>query len=146
MAVFKGLRFVSALTEVRESNVIYFVRTSGDKANGTDGYLFFNGKKYGTGEDAKAALIEKYGELSGQTISEYVADQIATVISDANALTERVTKNEQAITTINGEGEGSIKKAVADVVGNNGDASTTVTIKGAQKAAAEAKAAADAAG
>ena len=140
--IFNGLRFVSTLPEVRESNVIYFVRTNESK---TDGYLFFNGKKYGTGEDAKAALIEKYGELSGQTISEYVADQIETVISDANALTDRVTKNEQAIKTINGEGEGSIKKAVADVVGNDGDASTTATIKGAQKAAAEAKAAADAA-
>ena len=63
MAVFKGLRFVSALPEVKESNVIYFVRTSGDKANGTDGYLFFNGKKYGTAEDAKAALVAKYGDL-----------------------------------------------------------------------------------
>ena len=143
MAVFKGLRFVSALPEVKESNVIYFVRTSGDKANGTDGYLFFNGKKYGTGEDAKAALIAKYGELGGQTISAYVADQIATVNSAANALAGRVTANEQAITIINGEGEGSIKKAVADVVGNDEDAPTTVTIKGAQKAAAEAKAAAD---
>lgn len=149
MAVFKGLRFVSTLPEVgvRESNVIYFVRTSGEKSNGTDGYLYFNGKKYGTGEDAKAALVAKYGELNGKTISTYVADEIAKVNGEVTANKNAITTINGKIDTINGEAEGSIKKAVADaktaIIGTADDAATADTIKGAKKAAAEAKAAAD---
>lgn len=144
--VFKGLRFVTALPETGiEKNVIYFVRTSGEKSKGTDGYLYFNGKKYGTGAD----VITKYGELGDKTISAYVADQIATVNSAAAELGEKVTANEEAIATINGEAEGSIKKAVADaktaIIGTADDAADVGTINGVKKAAADAKSAAVAA-
>lgn len=141
--VFKGLRFVTALPETTsiEKNVIYFVRTNEGK---TDGYLYFNGKKYGTGAD----IITKYGELDNKTISAYVADQITAVNNAAAELGKKVTANEDAIATINGEAEGSIKKAVADaktaVIGTEKDAATVDTIKGAKKAANEAKAVADA--
>lgn len=147
--LFNGFRFVTALPEVKESNVIYFVRTSGKKSNGTDGYLFFNGKKYGTAEDAKAALVAKYGELDGKTISTYVADEIAKVNGAATELGKKVTANEEAITaingkidTINGEAEGSIKKAVADAkTALVGDEATADTIKHAEKLANDAAAA-----
>lgn len=147
--LFNGFRFVTALPEVKESNVIYFVRTSGEKSNGTDGYLFFNGKKYGTAEDAKAALVAKYGELDGKTISTYVADEIAKVNGAATELGKKVTANEEAITaingkidTINGEAEGSIKKAVADAkTALVGDEATADTIKHAEKLANDATAA-----
>lgn len=144
--VFKGLRFVTALPETGiEKNVIYFVRTSGEKSKGTDGYLYFNGKKYGTGAD----VITKYGELGDKTISAYVADQIATVNSAAAELGKKVTANEEAIATINGEAEGSIKKAVADaktaIIGTADDAADVDTINGVKKAAADAKSAAAAA-
>lgn len=147
--LFNGFRFVTALPEVKESNVIYFVRTSGEKSNGTDGYLFFNGKKYGTAEDAKAALVAKYGELDGKTISTYVADEIAKVNGAATELGKKVTANEEAITaingkidTINGEAEGSIKKAVADAkTALVGDEATADTIKHAEKLANDAAAA-----
>lgn len=144
--VFKGLRFVTALPETGiEKNVIYFVRTSGEKSKGTDGYLYFNGKKYGTGAD----VITKYGELGDKTISAYVADQIATVNSAAAELGKKVTANEEAIATINGEAEGSIKKAVADaktaIIGTADDAADVDTINGVKKAAADAKSAAVAA-
>lgn len=144
--VFKGLRFVTALAETGiEKNVIYFVRTSGEKSKGTDGYLYFNGKKYGTGAD----VITKYGELGDKTISAYVADQIATVNSAAAELGKKVTANEEAIATINGEAEGSIKKAVADaktaIIGTADDAADVDTINGVKKAAADAKSAAVAA-
>ena len=147
--LFNGFRFVTALPEVKESNVIYFVRTSGEKSNGTDGYLFFNGKKYGTAEDAKAALVAKYGDLSGKTISTYVAEEITKVNGVATELDKKVTANEKAITaingkidTINGEAEGSIKKAVADAkTALVGDEATADTIKYAEKLANDAAAA-----
>ena len=167
MAVFKGLRFVSTLPEVKESNVIYFVRTSGDKANGTDGYLYFNGKKYGTAEDAKAALVAKYGDLKiataegGQkevTIPEYVksvldAGAVTLEVQDSDkylGVTSATTQGKGTVYTLASKAgaiEGAITSAVDNaknaIIGTADDAATADTIKGAQKAAAEAKAAAE---
>ena len=144
---FKGFQLVALATFngsgfTKDKDTLYFVRTSGEKGNGTDGFLYFNGKKYGTGAD----VITKYGELNGKTISAYVADEIAKVTTTAGELEKKVTANTTAIEKINGEAnvDGSIKKAVADVIGTEGDAATADTIKGAKKAAADAKAAANA--
>ena len=149
---FKGFQLVYSGTFVpnnADKDTLYFVRTSGEKANGTDGFLYFNGKKYGTAKDVETALTKKYGDLKivaegGQkdaTIAEYVAAEIAKVNGAATALEKRVA-------TIEGEGEGSIKKAVADaktaIIGTADDAATENTIGGAKKAAADAKAAAEA--
>ena len=165
--VFKGLRFVRALPETGiETNVIYFVRTNDGK---TDGYLYFNGKKYGTAEDAKAALVAKYGDLKvaaaegGEkevTIAEYVKS-----VLDAGAVTLEVQDSDKylGVTSATTEGKGTVytlaSKADAidgaitsavdgaktAIIGTADDAATADTIKGAKKAAAEAKAAADAA-
>lgn len=166
MAVFKGLRFVSTLPEVKESNVVYFVRTSGNKENGTDGYLYFNGKKYGTAEDAKAALVAKYGDLKiataegGEkqvTIPEYVksvldAGAVTLEVQDSDkylGVTSATTQGKGTVYTLASKAdaiEGAITSAVTDakntIIGTADDAATADTIKGAQKAAAEAKAAA----
>lgn len=156
---FKGFQLVALATFngsgfTKDKDTLYFVRTSGEKNSGTDGFLYFNGKKYGTGED----VITKYGELNGKTISAYVADEIAKVTTTAGELGKKVDANTKAITAINGKidtinGEanvdGSIKKAVADakaaVVGTDEDASTADTIKGAKTGVKEAKDAAAAA-
>ena len=162
MAVFKGLRFVSTLPEVKESNVIYFVRTSGDKANGTDGYLYFNGKKYGTAEDAKAALVAKYGDLKiataegGEkqvTIPEYVksvldAGAVTLEVQDSDkylGVTSATTQGKGTVYTLASKAgaiEGAITSAVTDaktvLVGNE---STIDTIKYAEKLAKDADAA-----
>ena len=152
---FKGIQLVKKATFeaadfTKDKSILYFVRTDG---NLTDGYMQLNGKKYGTGAD----VIAKYGELDNKTIAKYVQDYVATEIGKVNT---KVTTNTTAIEgingkidTINGEGEGSIKKALADakeytnttkaaVVGTDEDTSTAVTIKGAKKGVEEAKTAA----
>lgn len=116
---FKGFQLVALATFngagfTKDKNTLYFVRTSGDKGNGTDGFLYFNGKKYGTAEDAKKAVLAKFGNLGDKTVETYVNDKIAEVTTAATALAEKVSANTQAIETINGSGEGSISKAVSD--------------------------------
>lgn len=165
---FKGFQLVALATFngadfTKDKDTLYFVRTSGDKRSGTDGFLYFNGKKYGTAEDAKAALITKYGNLkvtteSGEkdaTIAEYVAAEIAKVNGAAATLAGRVTTNEEAIKTINGKidiingedgVEGSIKKALADAKAYTDGVKTDIvgtedaagTIKHAEKLANDA--------
>lgn len=121
---FKGIQLVKAsVFEAQgfsaDKSILYFVRTNDTKEGNpkTDGYIYLNGKKYGTGAD----VIAKYGELDGKTIAAYVAEQIKTVNTAATELEKKVTANTTAIEgingkidTINGNGAGSINKAVAD--------------------------------
>ena len=102
---FKGFQLVTkaqfeALGRNKDLNTLYFVRTNEAKS---DGFLYFNGKKYGTAEDVKAELTDKYGELSGQTISDYVAGEIAKVNTAAGELGKKVDANTKAIEKINGD-------------------------------------------
>lgn len=121
---FKGIQLVKAsVFEAQgfsaDKSILYFVRTNDTKEGNpkTDGYIYLNGKKYGTGAD----VIAKYGELDGKTIAAYVAEQIKTVNTATTELEKKVTANTTAIEgingkidTINGNGAGSINKAVAD--------------------------------
>ena len=94
--LFKGLQFVKAstFTGTPENNVLYFVRPDNPSDKKTDGYLQFNGKKYGTGEDAIAAVKAFYGELKiGEkhaTIAEYVKS-----VLDAGAITLEVQDSDK---------------------------------------------------
>lgn len=144
---FKGFQLV-ALANFKEAesdkNTLYFVRTNEAKS---DGFLYFNGKKYGTAKDVETALTKKYGDLKiaaegGQkdaTIAEYVAAEIAKVNTAAGELGKKVTANTEAIARINGTGDGSISKAVSDakteLIGND---ATAGTIKHAEKLATDA--------
>ena len=79
--------------------------------------------------EANKAAIET---LNGaDTVPGSVDNKIKTAINkvntDASALEGRVKKNEDAIAVINGDGEGSIKKAVADLV--DGAPGTMDTLK-----------------
>ena len=113
---FKGFQLVTkaqfeALGTNKDKDTLYFVRTNEAKS---DGFLYFNGKKYGTAEDAKAAVLAKFGNLGDKTVEAYVNDKIAEVTTAATTLEEKVSANTEAINTINGIGDGSISKAVSD--------------------------------
>lgn len=146
---FKGIQLVKAsVFEAQgfsaDKSILYFVRTNDTKEGNpkTDGYIYLNGKKYGTGAD----VIAKYGELDGKTIAAYVAEQIKTVNTAATELEKKVTANTTAIGVINGEGVGSIKKALADAKSYTdgvktdliGAEATEGTIKHAEKLAKDA--------
>lgn len=147
---FKGFQLVALATFTgagftKDKDTLYFVRTNEAK---TDGFLYFNGKKYGTAEDAKAALTAKYGDLKigekNATIAEYVAAEIKKVNDAATALEGKVSANTKAIEIINGEEtiDGSIKKAVKDAKTALVGAEDIVdTIKHAEKLANDAAAA-----
>ena len=146
---FKGIQLVKAsVFEAQgfsaDKSILYFVRTNDAKEGNpkTDGYIYLNGKKYGTGAD----VIAKYGELDGKTIAAYVAEQIKNVNTAATELEKKVTANTTAIGVINGEGVGSIKKALADAKSYTdgvktdliGAEATEGTIKHAEKLAKDA--------
>ena len=85
-------------------------------------------KKAQAQADANKAAIET---LNGaDTVPGSVDNKIKTAIdkvnTDASALEGRVKKNEDAIAVINGDGEGSIKKAVADLVDGAPEAMNTL--------------------
>lgn len=79
-------------------------------------------------------VVQADGKLTGLTVTE---SDIASA-SDLTALTNRVTSAETKLTTIQGEGDGSIKKALADakiyaddkVKGLNATAGTTTVATG----------------
>ena len=85
-------------------------------------------KKAQAQADANKAAIET---LNGaDTVPGSVDNKIKTAINkvntDASALEGRVKKNEDAIAVINGDGEGSIKKAVANLVDGAPEAMDTL--------------------
>lgn len=158
--LFKGLQFVKASTfsgTTPENNVLYFVRPDNPSDKKTDGYLQFNGKKYGTGEDAIAAVKAFYGELkigeNHATIAEYVksvldAGAITLEVQDSDkylGVTSATTQDKGTVYTLASKAgaiEGAITSAVTDaktvLVGNE---TTIGTIKHAEKLAKDATAA-----
>ena len=156
--LFKGLQFVKAstFTGTPENNVLYFVRPDNPSDKKTDGYLQFNGKKYGTGEDAIAAVKAFYGELkigeNHATIAEYVksvldAGAVTLQVQDSDkylGVTSATTGDKGTVYTLASKAgaiEGAITSAVTDaktvLVGNE---STIDTIKYAEKLANDAAA------
>lgn len=157
--IFKGFSLVQKTTfEAADFNIdkdtLYFVRNGKDNLN--DGFLYFNGKKYGTGVDAGAsakseaiaAIKEYYGEeLNGTHISAYIEGKLNTITSEATALTGRVS-NLEGIVGKDADGvKTGLVKSVADnaaaidsnkqaIVKLNGDVDTEGSVK---KAVADAK-------
>ena len=72
------------------------------------------------GDDAQAnvnALASKVGTVpDSKTVVQMIADAQDAATYDDTALKGRVTANETAINTLNGNGDGSVKKQVADAV------------------------------
>lgn len=158
--LFKGLQFVKASTfsgTTPENNVLYFVRPDNPSDKKTDGYLQFNGKKYGTGEDAIAAVKAFYGELkigeNHATIAEYVksvldAGAVTLEVQDSDkylGVTSATTQDKGTVYTLASKAgaiEGAITSAVTDAkTVLVGDEATAHTIKHAEKLANDAAAA-----
>lgn len=74
----------------------------------------------GAAEAAKAEVMKYVGTIPAEATATDVVKYIKEVVDanayDDTALKQEVNKNTAAITTLNGEGEGSVKKAVADAV------------------------------
>ena len=157
--LFKGLQFVKAstFTGTPENNVLYFVRPDNPSDKKTDGYLQFNGKKYGTGEDAIAAIKAFYGELkigeNQATIAEYVksvldAGAVTLEVQDSDkylGVTSATTQDKGTVYTLASKAgaiEGAITSAVTEAkTVLVGDEATADTIKYAEKLANDAAAA-----
>ena len=91
--IFKGFKQLSAAAFsgiTPEVGVLYFIRTSEAKE---DGFLYFNGKKYGTAKDADSELKELLGELpSGETsFASWIEKEVAARISEDERLDSAIT-------------------------------------------------------
>ena len=101
-------------------------------AAGSANAALASAKSYADGKDAAIAAAKKAGEdaqadvdaletkvgtvASGKTVVQMIADAQAAATYDDTALKGRVTATETAINTLNGNGDGSVKKQVADAV------------------------------
>lgn len=83
--LFKGFKQVVSGFSNFEIGYVYFVRTNSGK---TDGYIQFNGKKYGTAEDVDTELRTLIGEVpTGYTsVMDYIADIREASIEGLDAL------------------------------------------------------------
>lgn len=101
-------------------------------AAGSAAAALASAKSYADGKDAAIAAAKKAGDdaqadvdaletkvgtvASGKTVVQMIADAQAAATYDDTALKGRVTNTETAINTLNGNGDGSVKKQVADAV------------------------------
>ena len=101
-------------------------------ASGSASAALASAKSYADGKDAAIAAAKKAGDdaqadvdaLAGKvgtvpeskTVVQMIADAQAAATYDDTALKGRVAANETAIDTLNGNGDGSVKKQVADAV------------------------------
>ena len=101
--IFKGFKQLSAAAFSAispEVGVLYFIRTSETKE---DGYLYFNGKKYGTAKDADSVLKEVLGNLpSGETtFAGWINKEVAALADEDarldSAITDEVNAREAAV-------------------------------------------------
>ena len=79
--VFKGFKLEVEGQFTAEAGYLYFVRTN---TGATDGYLQFDGKKYGTAADAAAELDAKIGTLPEgyDSVVEYITAQVSAITGD----------------------------------------------------------------
>ena len=99
--IFKGFKQEVEGQFTAETGYLYFVRKAAN-TGATDGYLLFNGKKYGTSVDAVAELEEKIGELpaSAASISEWIQEVERVTAEALSNLDNRVSGNTEAIEDI----------------------------------------------
>ena len=81
--IFKGFMQVTEGNFEAQDGYIYFVRNSANTGK-TDGYLQFNGKKYGTAAEAKAELEAKIGTLPEgySNLVDYINGQVSAITED----------------------------------------------------------------
>ena len=95
--VFKGFQQVLEGNFTAESGYLYFVRNEANTGK-TDGYLQFNGRKYGTSADATSRLEERIGQVPQgfSSISEWIesiSSRVETLSGAVSAHTEFITNS-----------------------------------------------------
>lgn len=132
-------------TDTAKQNVLYVHKTTGE-------VRFYDGSAFQTVVLPKATTISDASTAAELATAKSVADYVKTTIANLNtgALADRVTAvegkaadNEAAINVINGEGEGSIKKAVADAKKSAIDTAAADATTKANTALSDAKTYAD---
>lgn len=105
--VFKGFKQVTAGSFEPEAGYIYFVRNSANTGR-TDGYLLFNGRKYGTAAEAKAELEALIGELPEgvSTVVDYVEGQLSAITD--NFSSEEVSGISNGVEVHIGQADGNV--------------------------------------
>jgi len=93
--IFKGFKQVTEGSFSAENGYIYFIRKSSNTGH-TDGYLQFNGKKYGTAAEAAEALNGKIGTIP-EGYSDLVSYINAKVGDGVNALNANVTGSSNGV-------------------------------------------------
>lgn len=128
--------------DTAKQNVLYVHKTTGE-------VRFYDGSAFQTVVLPKATTISDDSTAAELATAKSVADYVKTTIANLNtgALADRVTAvegkaaaNEAAIGVINGEGEGSIKKAAADAKQAAIEAAAADATSKADKALEDAKA------
>ena len=92
--IFKGFKQVKEGASF-ENGYIYFVRNESN-SGATDGYIYFNGKKYGTGEEVRD-FIGSLPSGSGDTVIDYIQN---LGIDLANQIGVEETARDEADTTL----------------------------------------------
>lgn len=93
------------LSGLTDKTVIYFVRTDAAKE---DGFIYFNGKKYGTGKLSSKAVQDKLTELTTK-VNEHIANK-ATVTANA-----RTTQDDNGNLTVNDSTKWLSGAAIAEI-------------------------------
>ena len=114
--LFKGFKQVIANEGMTlENGYLYLVRTNENKA---DGYLYLNGKKYGTAADVKAELLGNIAEGDAKTFEavNLVINELAeTIGDDTKGLVKEVATLRADIESLSG-GEGSISTQINNAI------------------------------
>ena len=133
--VFKQFKQVTSAFTEWENGVLYFVRTAADKG---DGFVRFNGKIYGSGEEVKALI----GELpSGQTdIATWIESVSAAITTEAaaRAAVDATLLGDATASTTTNATIYDVKRAVDAIAGSSHSHSNLEVLNGitAEKVAA----------
>ena len=107
--IFKGFELITEanfkkLTS-QDKQKIYFVRTDAGKE---DGFIYFNGKKYGTGKLSSQAVQDELGKLTTK-VENHIANQASVTA------TERTTQDENGNLTVNNSTKWLSGAAIAEI-------------------------------
>ena len=146
--IFKGFMQVTEGTFSAETGYIYFVRNSANTGH-TDGYLQFNGKKYGTAAEVAAVLEGKIGTLPEgvDNLVSYIQNQISGITN--NFSSDTVSGESHGVEVHVGQANGNVTAVTvtapdfAATYATTGDVHTVsenLTAETAARLAAEASA------
>ena len=114
--LFKGFKQVIANEGMTlENGYLYLVRTNENKA---DGYLYLNGKKYGTAADVKAELLGNIAEGDAKTfeaVNLAINELAETIGDDTKGLVKEVATLRADMESLSG-GEGSISTQISNAI------------------------------